>query len=270
MQNLFESIALLSPKGTIALAERTLMLHSLELMLIVIVPVFALIFFFGWWYRAGNTKAFYNPNWGSGKMDELVWWAIPFEIVLILGALTWSSTHQLDPRRPLDTNTAPLVIQVVALEWKWLFIYPEQHIATINYIRVPVGRPVRFDVTADAPMNSFWIPQWGGQIYAMTGMVNQLNLEASEAGVFQGGSANYSGPGFADMKFLAEATSQAGFDEWVKTARGSSVVLTLDAYNNLQKPSTTNYITFYREVENDLYNTIVEKFMGSAQASSHE
>ena len=129
-------------------------------------------------------------------MEELIWWAIPFEIVLVLGALTWTSTHALDPRKAIG-DEPPMVIQVVALEWKWLFIYPEENIATVNYVRMPVNKPVRFEITADAPMNSFWIPQLGGQIYAMTGMVTQLHLEATEEGKFNGLSANYSGDGFA-------------------------------------------------------------------------
>jgi cytochrome o ubiquinol oxidase subunit 2 len=180
---LLSGIALLDPKGTVALAERGLMLHAVEFMLIVAVPVLTLLFFFAWRYRAGsghgNAQPAYTPNWEQARMDELIWWAIPFEIVLVLGALTWTSTHELDPRRPLDSNQPPLIVQVVALDWKWLFIYPEEQIATVNYLAIPVGRPVRFEITADAPMNSFWIPRLGGQIYAMSGMLTSLNLVAN-------------------------------------------------------------------------------------------
>lgn len=259
--HLFSAFAVLDPKGMIALSERGLMIHAVEFMLIVAIPVYILVFFFAWRYRAGNKKAVYMPEWEHGKMEELIWWTIPIEIVLILGALTWGSTHQLDPRKPIDSSLSPLVVQVVALDWKWLFIYPEQNIATVNYVRIPVDRPVDFEVTADAPMNSFWIPQLGGQIYAMTGMVNSLNLVANETGTFAGGSSNYSGEGFAHMKFNAEATSQDDFDAWVKSVQQASTTLTLGEYGTLSQPSVANQPSYYSKVSNDLYNTIVMKFM---------
>jgi cytochrome o ubiquinol oxidase subunit 2 len=251
--------ALLNPQGPIASSELGLLVNSTLLMLIVIVPVFALLFFFAYWYRAGNKKAKYMPEWEHAKVDELIWWAIPFEIILILGALTWSSTHELDPRKALS-DEKPLVVEVVALDYRWLFIYPEQKIATVNYIRIPVGKPVRFDVTADAPMNSFWIPQLGGQIYAMTGMVNSLNLEATQAGTYAGSSANYSGEGFAKMKFIAEASPQEDFDRWVIETKSSSLYLTQDLYDLLREPSKDSSVVYYSEVENNLYNTIVNRY----------
>lgn len=263
---IFGAFALLNPQGTIALAERGLMFNAVLFMLIVAVPVYILLFFFAWYYRAGNKKAIYVPDWEHSKMEELVWWAIPFEIVLILGALTWTSTHQLDPRKPLNINVAPLVVQVVALDWKWLFIYPEQNIATVNYLEIPVDRPVRFDVTADAPMNSFWIPQLGGQIYAMTGMVNSLNLVANKTGTFSGVSANYSGEGFAKMKFTVIASAQEEFELWVTKAKASSKILTHEAYETLAAPSVGDKAGYYAEVEENLYNTIVAKFNGKASA----
>jgi cytochrome o ubiquinol oxidase subunit 2 len=261
-------LVVLNPSGTIALAERTLMIHAVEFMLIVIVPVFVLLFFFAWQYRASNKKAKYMPDWEHAKIDELIWWAIPFEIVLILGALTWGSTHTLDPRVPLDTSP-PLVVQVVALDWKWLFIYPEQHIATVNYVRIPVNRAVRFDITADAPMNSFWIPQLGGQIYAMTGMVNSLNLMATETGTFAGSSANYSGEGFAQMKFAAQATSQADFDSWVATVHAAPRTLDKTTFEQLAQPSEGNAVGYYASIDDTLYNTIVMKFMSPEVTGSH-
>ena len=256
------AFAVLDPKGTISLAERGLMIHAVEFMLIVAIPVYILLFFFAWRYRAGNTKAKYMPDWEHGKMEELIWWAIPFEIVLVLGALTWGSTHALAPSKPLDSTTPPLVVDVVALQWKWLFIYPAQGIATVNYLRIPVNQPVEFEVTADAPMNSFWIPQLGGQIYAMTGMINPINLEASEVGTYAGGSSNYSGAGFAQMKFMAQATSQSDFDNWVASAQAaSSSILTLDTYKVLAQPGVPSAPSTYGAVEQNLYNTIVAKFM---------
>ena len=262
-------IALLNPKGAVGISELGLMLHAVEFMLIVAVPVYLLIFFFAWWYRAGNTKATYKPDWEHAKVDELIWWAIPFEIVLILGALTWTSTHQLDPRAPLE-GSAPLVIQVVALDWKWLFIYPEENIATVNYVAMPVGQPVRFEVTSDAPMNSFWIPRLGGQIYAMTGMVNSLNLVANEAGSYPGVSANYSGEGFAKMKFTAEALPEEVYHAWVMRAKASSRILTHDEYTLLAESSVVGEPLYYAEVEQNLYNMIVMQFMSETNGMSHE
>ncbi|OGC80879.1 ubiquinol oxidase subunit II [Candidatus Adlerbacteria bacterium RIFCSPLOWO2_01_FULL_51_16] len=254
--------AVLDPKGAIALAERGLMFHAVLFMLIVAVPVYILLFFFAWRYRTGNTKAAYAPHWEHSKMEELIWWAIPFEIILILGALTWTSTHDLDPRKTLNVNVAPLVIEVVALDWKWLFLYPEENIATVNYVRVPRDKPVRFDITADAPMNSFWIPELGGQIYAMTGMITSLNLIANEVGEFAGKSANYSGEGFAQMKFTAQATSQENFDAWVAEVKTSSSTLSWSEYEMLAEPSVTKEPLYYGSVEPNLYNMIVTKFTG--------
>ena len=257
--DLLSAFAVLDPKGVIALAERGLMLNAVLLMLVVAVPVFILIFFFAWRYRAGNTKAKYLPNWEHGKMEELVWWAIPFEIVLILGALTWTSTHELDPPKPLPGGI-PLVVQVVALDWKWLFIYPEEDIASVNYVRFPLNKPTQFEITADAPMNSFWIPELGGQIYAMTGMVTTLNLMASEEGQFMGMSANYSGVGFAQMKFIAEAVRQEEYDAWVAEVKTSSSTLRWGAYNTLAKPSIAEWPAQYGSVELGLFDSIIMKF----------
>jgi cytochrome o ubiquinol oxidase subunit 2 len=211
--------AVLSPAGSVAHDERTLMIQASLLMLIVIAPVLGCGFFFAWHYRAGG-KGKYMPHWEHSKLDELIWWAIPFEIVLVLAALTWSSTHALDPKKPLAMSGEPLVVQVVALDWKWLFIYPSEGVATLNYLYMPVGRPVDFEITADAPMNSFWIPQLGGQIYAMTGMTNSLTLEADKTGTTKARSANYSGEGFAHMKLLRRsAVATTNFDQWVATTK---------------------------------------------------
>lgn len=251
---------LFDPKGLIAIEERGLIIHAVLLMLIIVVPVFILAFSIAWRYRAGNTNAVYTPDWENSPMEELVWWAIPLEIVLVIGALTWSSTHQLDPYKPIASTTAPLTIEVVALDWKWLFIYPSLGIATVNQVYLPVGIPVTFDVTADAPMNSFWIPQLGGQIYAMTGMVTQLNLRADEAGTYRGSSANYSGEGFADMQFNANAVTPAQFDAWATSAKHTDQLLDKAQYAQLAKPGTTTP-TLYALPDNTLYNSIVMQFM---------
>ena len=256
------AFSVLNPMGSIGLAERGLMVHATLFMLIVSVSVLGLLFFFAWYYRAGNKKAKYLPNWEHSRMEELIWWAIPFEIVLVLGALTWTSTHALDPRKAIG-DEPPMVIQVVALEWKWLFIYPEENIATVNYVRMPVNKPVRFEITADAPMNSFWIPQLGGQIYAMTGMVTQLHLEATEEGKFNGLSANYSGDGFAQMKFIAEASSEEDFDMWVATVKAFPNILDHHGYADLAAPTVEKDPLYFGRVENGLYNMVIEQFTGT-------
>jgi cytochrome o ubiquinol oxidase subunit 2 len=199
-------------------------------------------------------------------MEELIWWAIPLEIILVLGALTWSSTHELDPYRPLTASTTPMVIEVVALDWKWLFIYPSLGIATVNEVDFPIGTPLEFHITADAPMNSFWIPQLGGQIYAMTGMVTQVHLIADQPGSFNGYSANYSGDGFADMKFVANAKPTSDFNAWVAAVKQTPHPLLLDTYNTLAKPGTTT-VTTYAPIEKNLYNSIVMKFMSAPQGT---
>jgi cytochrome o ubiquinol oxidase subunit II len=248
------------PKGLIATEERGLIIHAVLLMLIVVVPVFILAFSIAWRYRAGSTKAVYTPDWENSPMEELVWWAVPLEIILVLGALTWSSTHQLDPSKPLAVSGTPLVVEVVALDWKWLFIYPELGIASVNELDFPVNRPVTFYITADAPMNSFWIPQLGGQIYAMSGMVTQLHLVANNVGTYNGASANYSGDGFADMKFAANAVTEDEFNAWVAGVKHSNQILDAATYRLLARPSTTTPQT-YASVADNLYNSIVMQFM---------
>jgi cytochrome o ubiquinol oxidase subunit II len=265
MWHLFD---VLNPYGPVALAERGLMVAALLFMLIVAIPVLGLLFFFAWRYRASNTKAAYTPNWRHGKLEELVWWAIPLEIILILGAITWTSTHELDPRKGISTEP-PLVVQVVALDWKWLFIYPEQGVATVNYLALPVGKPVKFEVTADAPMNSFWIPQLSGQIYAMTGMVNELNVLADKPGTFKGMSANYSGEGFAHMRFTAEAMSQEEFVGWIAFVHQDPDLLDLPAYQNLAAPAVLPDPVYYGQVAPGMLSQIVSKFAGVTDPSSH-
>ncbi len=255
----------LDPKGAVGLAERGLMIHAVEFMLIVAIPVFFLLFFFAYWYRKGNKKAKYTPDWEHGKLEELVWWVIPLEIVLVLGALTWSSTHQLHPAKALEGGP-PLQIQVVSLNWKWLFIYPEQGIATVNYLLMPVDRPVQFSITADGPMNSFWIPQLGGQIYAMTGMKTALNLVANEEGIYAGTAANYTGDGFAKMKFSAHAVPQAEFESWVGRVQESPDTLSYGVYRELALPGQAGK-TFYASVEPGLFDVIIRQFTDPVEAA---
>lgn len=265
---MFDAFTVLTPKGAIALAERALMLHAVEFMLIVAIPVYFLLFFFAYKYRASNKKAKHAPDAEHGKLEEFVWWVVPLEIVLVLGALTWGSTHQLDPAKAL-AGGPPVVIEAVALEWKWLFIYPEEGIATVNYAVIPVGRPVQFKVTADAPMNSFWVPQLGGQIYAMTGMVTSIHLIASEPGTYAGASANYSGLGFSKMKFTVAATPPEGYEAWLAGVRRGTGTLTHEAYESLSMPSTPEGPAYYAHVEPNLFENIVGKFMDTRSPLKH-
>ena len=255
------NIQVLNPKGMIALKERHLLATATFLMLLIVIPVFVLTFIIAWRYRAGNTKAKYAPDWDYSFLAESLWWGLPCAIVLMLSIITWTSSHELDPFKPLESTTKPITIQVVALQWKWLFIYPEQKIATVNFIQFPEHTPLNFEVTADAPMNSFWIPQLGGQIYAMPGMRTKLHLIANAIGSFNGSSANLSGEGFAGMKFIAKSSSQADFEQWVQSVRQSPQHLHLEEYTALAKPSMNNPIASYLLQEQNLFDQIVMQYM---------
>lgn len=255
-------IAILNPAGTVAEKQKNLLVFATLLGMTVIVPVFVMTILFAWKYRASNNKADYKPEWSSNHWLEAVWWGIPIIIILILSVVTWRSSHSLDPYKPLQSDKSPITIQVVAMQWKWLFIYPEQNIATVNLVQFPEDTPINFEITADAPMNSFWIPKLGGQIYAMNGMVTKLHLEASDQGEYQGSSANISGEGFSGMKFVAKATSQTDFDDWVRSVKHSGSSLTIDGYKQLAKPSKNHPVTMYSSRSAELYDTIVMKYMG--------
>jgi cytochrome o ubiquinol oxidase subunit II len=252
---------ILDPKGAIAIKQRQLMVTATALMLIVVVPVYALTAFITWRYRATNTKAKYTPDWDHHRVAETIWWAVPSAIIGILAVITWNSSHELDPYRTISSSTKPMTIQVVALQWKWLFIYPDQHIATINYVRFPKNVPINFVITSDAPMNSFWIPQLGGQIYAMSGMSTQLHLIANDTGNFSGSSANISGEGFAGMKFVASASTQSDFDDWAAAIRRQYHPMDLAAYNALAQPSKDSVVTAYSPTTIGLYDDVVNKYM---------
>jgi cytochrome o ubiquinol oxidase subunit II len=256
-----QDIAILQTKGTIADQQRNLLVGTAILSLVVIVPVFVLTFYIAWKYRAGNKKAKYQPNWDGHRGLELTWWAIPLIIISLLAIVTWITSHSLDPYRPLTSDKKPVRVQVVALNWKWLFIYPDYNVASVNYLKFPEDTPVNFTITADAPMNSFWIPQLGGQVYAMSGMSTKLHLMASEPGSYNGSSANISGEGFAGMKFVAEATSEADFTSWIEAARSSHNNLDKTTYEQLAKPSRDNPPGTYKLTEPALYDIVVMKYM---------
>lgn len=259
------TVAVLSPQGVIASKERRLIFIAVALSMIVVLPVFYMTFSFAWKYRASNKKAEYKPDLGNSRLLETVWWGVPTLIILFLSVLTWQSSHELDPYKALSSSKEPLTIQVVALQWKWLFIYPEQHVASVNLAQIPVDTPVDFEITSDAPMNSFWVPQLGGQIYAMSGMSTHLHLMASNAGNYKGSSANISGDGFAGMNFMVKAGSGQDFNTWVAAAKQSAIKLTQQTYDKLSQPSKNTPVSYYASVQNGLYDTIVAKYMQPMQ-----
>ncbi len=253
--------AVLDPKGVIAEQQRDLLVFATALSLLIVIPVLVLTFYIVRTYRVdAKKKAKYTPDWDHDHKLESLWWGIPTALILVLSVVAWQSSHSLDPAKPINASTPPLVIQVVALEWKWLFIYPEQRIATVNYFQMPLDQPVRFEITADAPMNSFWIPQLGGQIYAMNGMSTHLNLMATSIGDYRGVSANLSGEGFAGMNFTAQAVQQADFNLWVRSAQESTSLLDIVSYSSLAKPSTDDADTTYALRDDSLFNSVIGQF----------
>ena len=255
------NVQVFNTAGSVGEKERNLMFFALGLSLVVVIPVFALLFFFAWHYREGNKKhAKYSPNLSGHWAAESVWWLIPTILITILSVVAWNSSHALDPYKELSSSKKTMTIQVVALDWKWLFIYPKQHVASVNQFYMPVGTPVKFQITSDAPMNSFWVPQLGGQIYAMPGMATQLNLVADRPGDFHGSSANISGKGFSRMDFTAHAGSEKGFQAWIKNAE-QHPALTRQAYDKLAKPSEANKVAYYSSPESDLFNQVILKYI---------
>lgn len=250
--------AVLDPKGPVGLQERSIILTATVLMLIVVVPVIALILVFAWRYRASNEKAEYRPDWSHSNRIEAVVWLIPCVIVAALGVITWKSSHSLDPYRPLASKVKPIRIDAVALDWKWLFIYPDQKVATVNEVAFPANVPVEFHITSATVMNAFFIPRLGSQIYAMAGMQTQLHLLASDPGTYRGLSSNYSGDGFSGMTFEAIAEpSRQGFAAWVAKVKAARQTLGAQAYAQLARPSESNPVAYYSQVQPDLFADIV-------------
>ncbi len=253
-------MALFDPKGSIGVQEKHLIIIASVLMLLVVVPVIALTLYFAWHYRKSNTQATYAPTWTHSTKIEVVVWVIPCLIVTCLAVLIWRSTHTLDPYRPVQSTAKPVNVDVIALNWKWLFIYPDEDIASVNRLVIPVGRPINFRITSDSIMNSFFIPRLGSQIYAMSGMQTRLHLIADTPGVYQGMSSSFSGPGFADMHFDTAATSEADFKRWVEQARHSKLVLTKAAYQALAAPSRNNPVESYSHVAAHLFEHVVDQY----------
>jgi len=251
----------LDPKGPIALAERQIMFNSLGIMLAIVIPTILATLSVAFWFRSSNARATYLPDFKySGRLELLVW-SIPAMTVLLVGGVAWVGSHDLDPRKPIAAAVAPITVQVVSLDWKWLFIYPEQGIASVNHLVVPAGTPISFELTSSSVMNSFFVPQLGSQIYTMSGMTTHLWLQADRTGTYRGFSANYSGEGFADMHFAVDAVRAEQFAQWVSAARGHGPSLDATAYADLAKPSKAVVPFTYRAVATNLFTGILQSGM---------
>ena len=251
----------LDPKGPIAAAERQILFNALGIMLAIVIPTILATLGVAAWYRASNHRARYLPDFEySGRLEVLVW-AIPAMTVILVGGVAWVGAHDLDPRKPMASTTKPINVQVVSLDWKWLFIYRDEGIATVNQLTIPVGVPVNFALTSSGVMNSFFVPQLGSQIYTMAGMVTRLELQADHPGTYRGLSAQYSGSGFADMRFSVDAVPAEEFARWVDAARSAGPVLDAQAYAELAKPSSAVAPFTYRAVAPDLFDGIISSVM---------
>lgn len=251
---------LLSPRGQVGADEKALILTTVGLMLIVVVPVIILTLVFAWRFRASNKKATYAPHWAHSNAIEVVVWSVPLILIIIMGVMTWVSTHALDPYRPLASQRAPISVQVVALDWKWLFIYPDEGVAVVNELALPVDVPVNFAITSDAVMNSFFIPRLGSQVYAMAGMKTQLHLVANTAGDYDGMSANYSGAGFSGMKFKAHALSPVDFRAWIAKVKANGKALDVASYAALARPGKDEPVRYYATVPPGFFQGLLNKY----------
>ena len=260
------STVVLGPAGDMATRERDLIIVSTALMLLIILPVMAATLIFAWRYRATNTDATYDPDFHHSTQLEVLIWTAPLMIIIALGALTWISTHILDPYRRLSrigpgeivaSDQRPLTVEVVALDWKWLFFYPDQGIATINELAAPLDVPINFKITSSTVMNTFFVPALAGQIYAMAGMETKLHAVANRSGVFDGFSGNYSGAGFSHMNFKFHALTQSDFDAWVAKAKAPGETLDQARFKDLEKPSESEPVRYFPTVQPDLYNKIL-------------
>jgi cytochrome o ubiquinol oxidase subunit II len=255
----------LDPRGPVGQAERVILYDATAIMLAVIVPVIVMTLAFAWWFRAGNRRATYLPEWEYSGRIELIVWAIPALVILFLGGIAWIGSHELDPPKPLQSaggsRTVPLEIEVVSLDWQWLFIYPREHIATVNRLVVPTGVPVHFRLTSTSVMNSFFIPQLGSQIYAMPGMTTQLNLQADQAGTYRGLSAQFSGPGFSDMRFALIADCSEAFGNWVTEVRSRGGVFDSATFSELARPTRDGGELTYGSVTDDPFDKVAQGHM---------
>ena len=248
---------ILDPQGPIGAAEKTILIDSVAIMLAIVLPTIVAIFGFAYRFRASNAKARYLPHWAYSGRIELVVWSIPTLTIILLGGVAWIGAHQLDPAKPVEGSAGPLRIQVVSLDWKWLFIYPDQEVATINTLTVPAGVPLRFELTSSSVMNVFFIPQFGSMIYTMNGMATQLNLRADRPGTFGGLSAHFSGDGFSDMHFDVHVVPSEQFSKWTQDAAHADKSLDERSYGEIAKPSKNSPAAIYRLADQQLFQLIV-------------
>ena len=249
--------ALLDPRGPVGRAEKTILIDSLAIMLAIVVPTIVATLAFAWWFRASNTRARYLPTWAFSGSIELVVWSIPVMVIILLGGVAWIGSYQLDPARPIESKVEPLEIEVVSLDWKWLFIYPGKGVATVNELVVPAGVPLHFTLTSASVMNTFFVPQLGSMIYTMNGMASQLWLHADDPGTYRGISGHFSGEGFSDMQFDVRALPADQFAAWVLATRGSGAALDAASYAALARQSVAVKPTSFGSAEPGLFDKIV-------------
>ncbi len=261
----------LNPKGTIALQEKHLIYIAVGLSLFVVIPVYVLLISFAYKYRASNKNADYKPNWDKNGLLETIWWVIPSILIAILGYFTWTYSHTLDPFKPISSGDPSnnLKIEVISLDWRWLFIYPNQKIATINYFKMPVNTNVSFYITSDAPMNSFWIPQLAGQIYSMPGMNTELHLSSFQVGVYRGLSANLSGVGFSSMNFNADVVTTSEFNNWVSQIKSLNATnLTYQEFQKIAKPTVDSKILNFSKADPSIYAKLIDSYMSPVEKNN--
>ena len=253
----------LDPHGPVGKAERVILYNATAIMLAVVIPVIVLTLVFAWWFRAKNSRARYRPDWEYSGRIEMIIWSIPALIVLFLGGIAWTGSHDLDPPLPLAESTEPLDIEVISIDWRWLFIYPHEGIASLNRLVVPAGVPLRFRLTSTTVMNSFFVPQLGSQIYTMPNMVTRLNLEADQPGTFEGLSAQFSGDGFSDMRFDLVSTEAEAFKDWVDTTKSQGGVLDARTFEELERPAKADGVQTYGQVSEGLFDGISLRSMAA-------
>ncbi len=256
-----KNIAVLNPKGLIASKEKGLIITVCLLISIVVVPLFFLTIFTAYKYREGNDGANYSPEWDSDPLLEIIWWAIPAAIILVLSLIVWHTSSTLNYYKPIKSKVPPITIQVISLDWKWLFIYPKEKVASVNFIEIPQNTPIDFELTSDTVMNAFWIPNLAGQIMTMPGMETKIHILAYNKGTYYGVSSNISGSGFAGMRFAVQVSSLKNFNKWIESANRSSNILTMTSYKKLAKPSSYNHKKIYSLKDTGLFNAIVENYM---------
>lgn len=260
---------LLQTRGEIATKQRDLLIFTVLLSLVVLLPTYFMLYMFAWRYKAGHKRQ-YKPNWDSNILIESIWWAIPIIIIGVLAVVTWQTSHSLDPFKPLTSNKTPIKVQVVALNWKWLFIYPEQGVASVNELAMPVDRPVNLTLTSDGPMNSFWVPQLAGQIYVMSGMTSQLHINAHKSGIYDGVTSNISGKGYADMRFRALAMSDVEFQNWVSRAANRGEMLDEGIFSSLRAESVKNSPKQYSLADSGLFDGLIAEYSHDMMKSSNQ